>query len=76
MAGLLTIDDLTSDKLRWKSINWPKVYAIVDLELKKKTQKQSIDIGIDYKDYISLALIHYSDHVENNEIDFDSEITD
>ncbi len=29
----------------------------------------AIDIGIDFKDYINLALIHYSDHVDRNEID-------
>ena len=50
------------------------IYTKITPELKKKTKKQAIDIGIDYKDYISLALEHYSEHIDKKEIDFHTEL--
>lgn len=52
------------------------VNARIPVELKKKTQKQSIDLDIDYRDYVIFALDHYSEHVENEEIVFDSDLVD
>ena len=46
------------------------IYAKISSDLKKRTKKQAIDIGIDYKDYINLAMIHFADHVEKKEISF------
>lgn len=50
------------------------LYAKITAELKKRTKIQSIGLGIDYQDYISLALEHYSVHVENNDLDIDIEL--
>lgn len=49
------------------------IFAIIDGDLKKKAQKQAIDLDIDLKDYVSLALTHFSEHIENGELAFTDE---
>lgn len=43
-------------------------------DLKKKTKKQAIDLEIDYRDYVALALEHYYKHVDYGEIEIDGEL--
>jgi hypothetical protein len=56
------------------SKNLITIYMRIDPDLKKKTHKQAIDLDLLYRDFVALALAHYSDHVEKNEINFDENI--
>lgn len=46
------------------------IYSKVTEELKAKTKKQAIDLKIEYQEYISIALEHFADHVEKDELNF------
>lgn len=52
------------------------IYAKVTKELKIRTKKQALDLRIHDRDYVTLALEHYADHIDNNEIDFDANLID
>jgi hypothetical protein len=47
------------------------IYAKVPEEIRRRVKAQAAIAGIDIKDYIGLAIVHFSKHVENNEIDFE-----
>ena len=50
------------------------LFVKVSSELKKTVKKQSIDLGIDMKDYVTLALEHYAKMVEHGKVTLDIEI--
>lgn len=46
------------------------IYAKVPDSIRRRVKSQAAIAGIDIKDYIGLAIVHFSKHVENDEIDF------
>jgi hypothetical protein len=50
--------------------NLESIYAKIPESVKMRAKKQAIDLRIDFKDYIAIAITHFADHIEKNEIDF------
>ena len=45
------------------------IYAKVDKDLKKKAKSQASLAGVQLQDFVANAIRHYSEHIENKEID-------
>ena len=52
------------------------IFVRVDTELKRKSKSNAALHGIGFQDYITLALNHFNDHIEKDDIEIDASVFD